>query len=380
MFQKAETSYLLRQPVDEKSHLKSFQQFCKHVCLPSKAAILVLLWTVMVGAVYSFVLITAAVLIFSKSESSSISISINDSLPYAILALVSVFYPLSGLIADVCCGRLKTVAVSLCCILAFVLLLCIIETIVLTTGLTYYNFSFHNFEGIVAFLLCIISLIFFIIGLAGYQANFIQLGLDQLFEAPSHYLGLFVHYATWSFNLGSVPLAIFVSFLLCGHQKRTVALKAIAAVPLIFAVVLIALLIIGRWKHHWFYTEPGHNNPYKVFFKILYFAWKNKHPFQRSAFTYSDHYMPSRLDFAKERYGGPFTTEEVENTKTFLRIALVLLTIGPVFALEVPASYFVFPLSMHQHERFGIVFCSAECTWETVFVTSTSLMLMLSMG
>ena len=88
-------------------------------------------------------------------------------------------YPLSGLIADVCCGRLRTVAVSSCCILAFVLLLCIIETIVLTAGLKYYNFPFDNFEGTVACLLCIISLIFFIVGLAGYQANFIQFGLDQ---------------------------------------------------------------------------------------------------------------------------------------------------------------------------------------------------------
>lgn len=122
----------------------------------------------------------------------------------------------------------------------------------------------------------IISLIFFIIGLAGYQAKFVQLGLDQLFEAPSHYLGLFVHYATWSFNLGSVPLVTISSFLLCDYQKRTVAIKAISALPLILAVFLIALLIISCQKYHWFYIEPGQNNPYKVFFKVLYFAWKNK--------------------------------------------------------------------------------------------------------
>ena len=40
-------------------------------------------------------------------------------------------------------------------------------------------------------ILAIISLLAFIIGLAGYQANFIQLGLDQLFEAPSQYLVFF---------------------------------------------------------------------------------------------------------------------------------------------------------------------------------------------
>ena len=68
------------------------------------------------------------------------------------------------------------------------------------------------------------------------------------------------------------------------------------------------------------------------------------YPLQRSAFTYSDNYIPSRLDFAKERYGGPLTTELVENVKTFLRIVIVLFSVGPVFSLELLGSYFIFPI------------------------------------
>ena len=45
------------------------------------------------------------------------------------------------------------------------------------------------------------------------------------------------------------------------------------------------------------------------------------------------------MDFAKESFGGPSTTEQVE----FFRFLLVLFAIGPVFALEVPASYFIAP-------------------------------------
>ena len=33
--------------------------------------------------------------------------------------------------------------------------------------------------------------------IVGYQANFIQLGLDQLLEVPSEYLGFFVPWAKW---------------------------------------------------------------------------------------------------------------------------------------------------------------------------------------
>ena len=89
---------------------------------------------------------------------------------------------------------------------------------------------------------------------------------------------------------------------------------------------------------------------------VFKFAKSHKHPLRRSAFTHSDDYIPSRLDFAKERFGGPFTTEQVENVKTFIRILLVLLAVGPAFALEVPGSYFVAPLfGIHFHHYVGSV-------------------------
>ena len=67
---------------------------------------------------------------------------------------------------------------------------------------------------------------------------------------------------------------------------------------------------------------------------MLSFAWKHKYPLQRSAFTYCDDEQPSRLDFAKERFGGPFTTEQVEDVKILLRIVLILLAIGPTFSMD----------------------------------------------
>ena len=45
---------------------------------------------------------------------------------------------------------------------------------------------------------------------------------------------------------------------------------------------------------------------------------------------------PSRLDFAKERFGGPFSTEQVEDVKTLLKVVLILLAIGPVFSMDPP--------------------------------------------
>ena len=72
--------------------------------------------------------------------------------------------------------------------------------------------------------------------------------------------------------------------------------------------------------------------------------------------------LPSRFDFAKERYGGPFTTE---NVKTFLWILIVLFSIGPIFTLEVHelSSYFTFPIfgfhTLH-HIGLGKDFCTGQ--------------------
>ena len=75
--------------------------------------------------------------------------------------------------------------------------------------------------------------------------------------------------------------------------------------------------------------------------KVLNFAKRHRYPLQRSAFTYCDDEEPCRIDFGKERYGGPFTTEQVEDVKTFLKILGVLLTLGLLFVLEIPSSFFL---------------------------------------
>ena len=57
---------------------------------------------------------------------------------------------------------------------------------------------------------------------------------------------------------------------------------------------------------------------------MLKYAWQHKCPERRSAFTYWEEDIPPRIDLGKSKYGGPFTTEEVEDVKTFLTLLLVL--------------------------------------------------------
>ena len=319
----------------------------KHLCLPSKAATLILLWTAIVGALYNIFLGLAVALEIFKSKYGT-NFSVYDSLIYAILALVMMFYPLSGFLADVCCGRLKIAIISL-----VILLVCLI---ILLIGITLGNamialshFDRHN-KGIMitVALVAFLVLFAFIIGLVGYQANYIQLGLDQLFEAPSQYLSLFIHYATWAFQSGALLLIPIFYLALCSCIVE-LNKSLVLTFAILFVLSMAALLLISCVKHKWFHIEPGYQNLYKIVHGILKFAKSHKHPLQRSAFTFSENYIPSRLDFAKDRFGGLFTTEQVENVKTFLRILLILFALGPVF---VTASYLIFPLfAMHSLHR-----------------------------
>ena len=66
--------------------------------------------------------------------------------------------------------------------------------------------------------------------------------------------------------------------------------------------------------------EPVKDNPFKLVYLVLKYAIKTKQPQHRSAFTYCEDDLPSRIDYGKNKYGGPFTTEQVEDVKTFLRL------------------------------------------------------------
>ena len=84
-------------------------------------------------------------------------------------------------------------------------------------------------------------------------------------------------------------------------------------------------LLVG-FKRHLNIDRTG-DHPLKLIYQVLRYVWKHKCPENRSAFTYWEEDIPPRIDLGKSKYGGPFTTEEVEDTKTFLRILVLLLSL-----------------------------------------------------
>ena len=93
--------------------------------------------------------------------------------------------------------------------------------------------------------------------------------------------------------------------------------------------------------------DSGSRNPYKLVYKVNKFAAYHKTPIRRSAFTYCEDELPSRMDLGKEKYGG-----HVEDVKAFLGILQVLLPLGPVFATDIAASNMLYKFSEHLYSSW----------------------------
>ena len=91
--------------------------------------------------------------------------------------------------------------------------------------------------------------------------------------------------------------------------------------------------------------EPKSPQSLKTIYHVLKFAAKHKAPLNRSALTYWEEDVPSRMDLGKLRYGGPYTTEQVEDVKTILRLLTLCITLwllGCSLAIFHPVTYLVF--------------------------------------
>ena len=106
-------------------------------------------------------------------------------------------------------------------------------------------------------------------------------------------------------------------------------------VSILFAVAVSSVsLCLDFLCRNWLVIEPVSQNPLKAVYSVLKYAATHKHPVRRSALTYWEEDIPSRIDLGKSKYGGPFTTEQVEDVKTFFRLLL----------MSVAISFFVYPL------------------------------------
>ena len=241
-------------------------------------------------------------------------------------------YPLLGYLADVRLTRYRTVKLGLV-FLVIGLILGILYSIGDIVATVENSNSYEH--SLLSALLLFIGLLCMVVGIGLFQSNIIQFGLDQLLEAPTPKLIAFIHWYYWAQNVGELlffyPLTTeytIFSLTACNKTKHFAdeinQAFLLTILVTLSSFITLALVLLCVFKKH-FYIEKSGINPFKNIYRVLKYSWKHKVPEHRSAFTYWEEDIPRRIDLGKNKYGGPFTNEEVEDTKTFLRILPLLL-------------------------------------------------------
>ena len=162
-----------------------------------------------------------------------------------------------------------------------------------------------------------------------FVAVTIPLGLDQIAGASTTSIIAYVVWYLWvifcGYSIGDILVPIFY------HCSSLQTMEVRILMSLISALLFSVALILDFCFNQTLVKEPVTINPVSLICKVLKYAAKHKYPVQRSAFTYCENEQPTRLDYGKSKYGGPFTTEQVEDVKTFWRVLLVLLVISMLY-------------------------------------------------
>ena len=106
-----------------------------------------------------------------------------------------------------------------------------------------------------------------------------------------------------------------------------VVVMIVSGIQLIIYLTGIAILHQSYLKHY-IYVNRTVNNAFKMVARILYYSYKHSIPEWRSAFTYWENKIPSRIDLGKQKYGGPFTNEQVEDFKTWYWLLLMIAALS----------------------------------------------------
>ena len=260
--------------------------------LENKGAILVLIWSYLCTSVLYFYLL-------NNEDNSGVEFVVQATTCGLTLSI-------AGWIADVRFGRYKVIKLSMWIMWAALMLTTMSS--VLARVVDSYTSQIHIYVNGV--LWTIIA-----IGFGGFQANIIQFGIDQLHDSSSDEIASFILWYYWTYSGNGIVIFFILS---CLPKQYWIIGNLVLCIYL--SVALSSMLMFN----HWLVKEPVTQNPFKLVYSVIRYAIKHKHPECRSAFTYCEDEPPSRIDFGKSKYGGPFTTEQVEDVKTFLRVIFVI--------------------------------------------------------
>uniref|UniRef100_A0A1X7T963 Major facilitator superfamily (MFS) profile domain-containing protein n=1 Tax=Amphimedon queenslandica TaxID=400682 RepID=A0A1X7T963_AMPQE len=217
-------------------------------------------------------------------------------------------YPLNGLLTDVYIGRYRAIMTGI--------ILCFISWIV--TG-TFYTLNSYSLLGKIWI---VPGFVINCIGVTAFNANVIQYNIDQLIGGSANELSTIIYW-----NIAALPVAYILRDWLRLLDARLGIVTTELVIFIVIGVALSLILVSHSLFKHKLENISLIKNPIKLIVRVLCYARKHKYPENRSALTYWEEEAPSRIDLGKNKYGGPFTEEEVEDVKTFFRMLPLFIAI-----------------------------------------------------
>ena len=272
-------------------------------CVSSGNILLIILWNALMYAQVSLLRY------FALTTYIDIHVQHDKSL-YAffdIIYCVTYFlYPLFGLFADIKTGRYISIIAGVH--FSFVSWL--------IGGLILFVKIYFMLELPILILLGLVYILQ-VIGYCSFRSNIIQFNIDQAIGASADELSTIIY---WD----SVSIPVVYVLIEIGQCL----IKEFIIVCYVISGVAVSTVLITNYlfKHH-LDTTPQITNPIKLIGKVINYARKNKYSRNRSALTYWEEDYLSRLELGKEKYGGPFSEEQVEDVKTIIRLTPLLISI-----------------------------------------------------
>ena len=263
----------------------------------SKGILLLLVWSLLLSVAATFTVSVSQQLLKQQ---------------YIYVLWILLLLPVAGWIGDSLLGRYRAILAGVFVpMLSFLILLC--ATVMLQ----------FNWTPIPAIALCL-NLTVTACSMGSLYTNMLPFIIDQMIGASADDISAIVQWYYWSITLG-VHATYLTELYPIDQFTQNLLMVSITIIFLCLSSVLITDCLC----HKWLDIHYKSSSPFKTIFKVLNYARKTKYPEHRSAFTYIDEEEPSRLDYGKHKFGGPFTEEEVEDVKTIFRLLpLFLSTFG----------------------------------------------------
>ena len=208
--------------------------------------------------------------------------------------------PLIGYLADVKFGRYKIIKFG--SIVSFL------------TSILYF-FSIIFIGGTIGTVLSSLAIIIICFGSVCFIVAMLPFITDQVIGATSDELSAVIRWYYWAQYVG-IGFSSITVYSIINNYLESLYLYS----TFIFAFPLAMIIVSDCLCQQWLDRTHKVTNPIKLIIQVLNYTRKHRYPERRSAFTYIDEEQPTRMDYGKEKFGGPFTEEEVEDVKTVLRL------------------------------------------------------------